>query len=46
VTYIPDFGRIVDHLLMISERPDVIITFGAGDIWKVGEEFLRRAVKN
>ena len=46
VTYMPDFDRIVDHLLMIAERPDAIITFGAGDIWKVGEEFLRRAVKN
>jgi UDP-N-acetylmuramate--alanine ligase len=45
VIYIPDFDRIVDHLLAITERPDVIITFGAGDIWKVGEEFLRRAVK-
>lgn len=46
VIYIPDFDRIVDHLLAVTERQDVIITFGAGDIWKVGEEFLRKAVKN
>ena len=43
VTYIPGFDQIVDHLLAIAERPAVIITLGAGDVWKVGEEFLRRA---
>ncbi|GAI81483.1 unnamed protein product, partial [marine sediment metagenome] len=44
VTYIPDFDRIVDHLLATAERSDAIITLGAGDVWKVGEEFLRRAL--
>jgi len=43
VTYIPDFYRIVDHLMATAEHSDAIITLGAGDVWKVGEEFLRRA---
>lgn len=46
VTYISDFNRIVDRLLEIAQSTDVIITLGAGDIWKTGEEFLRRAAKN
>ena len=44
VTHISGFDRIVDHLLTIAEPTDVIITLGAGDVWKVGEEFLRRAL--
>jgi len=43
VIHISDFDRIVDRLLAIAEPTDVIITLGAGDVWKVGEEFLRKA---
>ncbi|MDO9528520.1 MAG: UDP-N-acetylmuramate--L-alanine ligase [Syntrophales bacterium] len=43
VIHISGFDRIVDHLLAIAEPTDVIITLGAGDVWKVGEEFLRKA---
>jgi UDP-N-acetylmuramate--alanine ligase len=43
VAYIPGFEGIVDHLLKIARASDVIITQGAGNVWKVGEEFLRRA---
>ncbi|MBE9547641.1 MAG: UDP-N-acetylmuramate--L-alanine ligase [Proteobacteria bacterium] len=43
VTHISGSDEIVDHLLAIAEPTDVIITLGAGDVWKVGEEFLRRA---
>ncbi len=44
VIHIPNFDGIVDHLLAIAEPTDVIITLGAGDVWKVGEEFLRKAL--
>jgi len=43
VSYLSGFDRIVDHLLEVAGPSDVIITQGAGSVWKVGEEFLRRA---
>lgn len=43
VVYIPGFGGIVDHLLKSAGPSDVIITQGAGNVWKVGEEYLKRA---
>lgn len=43
VIYMPSFDRIVDHLLAIAEPTDVIITLGAGDVWKIGEDFLKKA---
>ena len=43
IVYISGFDGIVDHLLRIAMSSDVIITQGAGSVWKVGEEFLKRA---
>jgi UDP-N-acetylmuramate--alanine ligase len=43
VVYLPDFDGIVDHLLSTAEPSDIIITLGAGNVWKIGEEFLRQA---
>jgi UDP-N-acetylmuramate--alanine ligase len=43
VSYMPGFEGIVDHLLSIARPSDVIITQGAGNVWKVGEAFLQRA---
>jgi UDP-N-acetylmuramate--alanine ligase len=43
VVYLSDFDRIADHLLAMAKPTDVIITQGAGSVWKIGEEFLRRA---
>ncbi len=43
VTYLPDFDDIVEHLLSIAKPTDVIITQGAGNVWKIGEEFLKRS---
>jgi UDP-N-acetylmuramate--alanine ligase len=42
VLYLASFNGIVDHLLAIVKPSDVIITQGAGSVWKVGEEFLQR----
>jgi UDP-N-acetylmuramate-alanine ligase len=36
---------MTDHLLAIAKPSDVIITQGAGSVWKVGEEFLKRVGK-
>lgn len=42
VTYIADKNKIVDHLLRITTPGDLVITLGAGDIWQVSEELVKR----
>lgn len=42
VTYIADKGEIADRLVKILRQGDLLVTLGAGDVWKVGEEVLRR----
>jgi UDP-N-acetylmuramate--alanine ligase len=42
VTYIADKKEIVNHLLRIITPGDVVITMGAGDIWQVSEELVRK----
>src|SRR3989304_1175380 len=43
VVYIPDKKDIPAYLSKITKPGDILITLGAGDIWQVGEEMLRRA---
>lgn len=43
VIYINSFDDIVNHLLTIAKPSAVIITQGAGNVWKIGEEFLKKA---
>ena len=38
--YFPDFGRIEEFLLSHASEGDLIITTGAGDVVRVGEELL------
>ncbi|MBU2252660.1 MAG: UDP-N-acetylmuramate--L-alanine ligase [Proteobacteria bacterium] len=40
--YISGFDAIVDHLAQVARPPDVILTQGAGSVWKAGEAFLKR----
>ncbi len=42
VTYIPDKKEIVNHLLKVVVPGDMVITLGAGDIWQVAEELVKR----
>ena len=42
VHYIPDKKNIPDFLMKIKQPGDIIITMGAGDIWKFGEEFITK----
>jgi UDP-N-acetylmuramate--alanine ligase len=42
VTFISEKGEIVDHLLRILTPGDLVITLGAGDIWQVSDELLKR----
>lgn len=42
VYYIPKFKDIEDFLLQHVEEGDVLITMGAGDIYKVGDDLLKQ----
>lgn len=42
VRYIGELSKIGQHLLENARSGDLIITMGAGDIWRVGEEFLAK----
>jgi len=42
VHYVPDKKKVPEFLVRIARRNDIVITMGAGDIWKFGEEFLKQ----
>jgi len=41
VHYVPDKAQVPSTLKTIARKGDIVITMGAGDIWKYGEEFLK-----
>jgi UDP-N-acetylmuramate--alanine ligase len=43
VTHISDFNEICGKLLSIAKPSDVIITLGAGSVWRIGEDYLNQA---
>lgn len=45
VIYIPDKKKIPAFLDELKIENDIIVTMGAGDIWKFGEEFVRMISK-
>lgn len=46
VNYISDKNDVPDYLLKNIEPGDLIITLGAGDIWKTGEDLIAKLEKN
>lgn len=42
VLYVPDKNSIPDTLMKIKKDGDIIVTMGAGDIWKYGEKFVEK----
>jgi UDP-N-acetylmuramate--alanine ligase len=42
VYYVPDKKQVPVFLQTIVKQGDIVITMGAGDIWKFGEEFLKQ----
>jgi UDP-N-acetylmuramate--alanine ligase len=42
VQYVPDKKSVPDYLLKVKQPGDIIITMGAGDIWRFGEEFIKK----
>jgi UDP-N-acetylmuramate--alanine ligase len=45
VHYVPDKTQVPSTLKSITRKGDIVITMGAGDIWKFGEEFLKSGKK-
>ncbi len=42
VVYLADFEDIVSYLVRHTQSEDVVVTLGAGNVWKVGSAFLDR----
>ncbi len=42
VTFVPEKADLAQAALEAARPGDMIITLGAGDVWRVGEEILRR----
>jgi UDP-N-acetylmuramate--alanine ligase len=42
VHYVPDKKSVPSFLQKMVRKGDIVITMGAGDIWKYGEEFLHQ----
>jgi len=42
VVLIPDMEDVVAHLLTELKAGDVVLTLGAGDIWKAGIALIER----
>ncbi|MBI5235339.1 MAG: UDP-N-acetylmuramate--L-alanine ligase [Deltaproteobacteria bacterium] len=39
-SYVPDTSALADHLSKVSLEGDLVITLGAGDVWKAGVKLL------
>ncbi len=40
--YLPSHEEIVDHVMTHARAGDVVLTMGAGDVWKISDELVRR----
>lgn len=40
VIYMEDRGKAVDHIIEQVRKGDIVLTLGAGNVWKAGEEIL------
>lgn len=40
VVYLPDLSEVLSYVSEIAKKGDLLLTLGAGDVWKVGEKFL------
>jgi UDP-N-acetylmuramate--alanine ligase len=45
VIYAPDKTKIPELLMSLKQKGDIVITMGAGDIWKFGEKFVEMLKK-
>ncbi len=40
--YLPTSAEIADHVVSHVQDGDIVLTLGAGDVWKIGDELVRR----
>jgi UDP-N-acetylmuramate--alanine ligase len=40
VYYFPERPQVVPFLRQYTRHRDILLTLGAGDVWKIGQEFL------
>jgi UDP-N-acetylmuramate-alanine ligase len=40
--FVDGFGPICDYLAKHVNSGDVVVTMGAGDVWKVADEYIQR----
>ncbi len=45
VHYVPDKKQVPSFLMGMKHKGDIIITMGAGDIWRFGEDFIKQLKK-
>ena len=41
MTYVADKGDLAGAVVGVAQPGDMVVTLGAGDIWRVGEEILQ-----
>lgn len=42
VAYLPDRNALIDRIMLSLMPGDMVLTLGAGDVWKVGEDVVAR----
>ncbi len=42
VFYIPERERLIEKVMEELRESDILLTMGAGDVWKIGEEIMKR----
>jgi UDP-N-acetylmuramate--alanine ligase len=42
VVYIADREKVLEHLVETIKTGDLVLTLGAGDIWKIGEQIMEK----
>lgn len=42
IVYIKDRTKIIDYLCEELKGGDTLLTLGAGDVWKIGEEYIKK----
>jgi len=40
--YLPGFEQIIEHIVNHAQPGDIVLTLGAGDVWKIADELVRR----
>ena len=44
--YLPSFEAVTDHLLEHVAEGDLVMTMGAGDVWRIADELVERLCRS